>query len=311
MNRQNFVLTVVAVCAMTAFGYQAAAQSAPAKSVKVKGVAFRNAAAGPSTAAVFALEKKGWEAWKKRDPKTFEKLLSDRYVGFGRNGRLDKAAAIKTLTSSNCDVRSYSLSDEQMDMLGTEVAVLTFKAAQDFTCDGKKGPANVWASSVFVREGSKWRNVLYVENPVADPNAPAAAPVPPAAAVLPAASGADALTGELMAVEAGAWNAWKARDSKAMGDLTTGHFKYVSADGRLDKAASLKVWSEPKCEGLAYVHTEPRSVQLSKDVALVTYKADVQGSCDGRPTPPSLWVASFNQKDGTVWKNAFYTDTAR
>jgi hypothetical protein len=57
--------------------------------------------------------------------------------------------------------------------------------------------------------------------------------------------------------------------------------------------------------------TEPRSIQLTKDVALVTYRADVRGTCDGCPTPPSLWVASFNQKEGGKWKNALYTDVNR
>ena len=54
-----------------------------------------------------------------------------------------------------------------------------------------------------------------------------------------------------------------------------------------------------------------QAVSLAPDVALVTYKADVKGTCDGRPVPPSVWVASFNQKEGDTWKNAFYTDVPR
>ncbi|MDQ3219959.1 MAG: nuclear transport factor 2 family protein, partial [Acidobacteriota bacterium] len=88
-------------------------------------------------------------------------------------------------------------------------------------------------------------------------------------------------------------------------------FTYLSGTGPQNKAASIKTWSEPKCEGLTYTHSEPKSVSLTKDVALVTYKADVKGTCDGKPTPPSLWVASFNVREGDNWKNAFYTDVNR
>ena len=53
------------------------------------------------------------------------------------------------------------------------------------------------------------------------------------------------------------------------------------------------------------------SVSLAPDVSLVTYKADVKGTCDGAPVPPAVWVASFDVKEGDAWKNAFYTDVAR
>lgn len=311
MNRlRHFVLTAAAALVVTAFGYPANSQVTPAKTTKAKADAAKPAAAAPTSEELFALERQGWEGWKNRDAKPFAEIISDRYVGFSSTGRMDKAANIKVWTSPNCQVASYSLSDEKMDMIGSDVAVLTFRAAQDFACDGKKGPADVWASSVYVREGDKWRNVFYMENPVADPNAPAPAAVT-AALAKPAKTKSDKLTDALMAVEASAWDAWKNRDAKAMSDLTTSNFMYVSGDGRMDKAAALRVWSEPKCEGLAYVHSDPRSIQLSKDVALVTYKADVRGTCDGRPTPPSLWVASFNQNEGGKWKNAFYTDVNR
>ncbi len=88
-------------------------------------------------------------------------------------------------------------------------------------------------------------------------------------------------------------------------------FMYVSGTGRQDKAAAIKGWSEPKCDGLGYTLTEPEAVTLTKDVALVTYKADVKGVCDGKPTPPSLWVASFDLKEGDNWHNTFYTDVPR
>src|SRR6476620_2214069 len=146
--------------------------------------AAKPAAAAPTKDALMAIEKQGWEAWKNRTPEAFENILSAKYVGFGAKGRMDKAAAVKSFADAKCDIKSYSFSDDEMDMVGSDVAVLTFKAAQDGICDGKKVPAAVWSSSVYLREGEQWKNVLYVENPVTDPNAPAPKP----AATAPAAA---------------------------------------------------------------------------------------------------------------------------
>ncbi|MGI8812247.1 MAG: nuclear transport factor 2 family protein [Pyrinomonadaceae bacterium] len=279
--------------------------------------AAKTTAAAPTQDALFAVEKQGWEAWKNHTPETFGEILSDKYVGFAKTGRQDKAAAVKSMTDAKCDIKSYSWSDQQMRMLGSDVAVLTFKAAQDGTCDGKQVPAEVWASSVYLRDGDKWKNVLYAENPVTDPNASPAK----AAAGSPAdkteeskptdAAKPDSLTDSLIAVETQAWDAWKKRDAKAVDSMMTNDFMYVSGTGRKDKAASIKAWSEPKCEGLDYTFSDPKGVSLGKDVALVTYKADVKGTCDGKPNQPHLWVASFDMKECDNWKNPFYTDLNR
>jgi ketosteroid isomerase-like protein len=115
----------------------------------------------------------------------------------------------------------------------------------------------------------------------------------------------------LMAVETKAWDAWKNRDAKAVEDVMAKEFIAVSGSGRNDRAAAIKAWSEPKCDGLAYTLSDPKAVSLSGDVALVTYKADEKGTCDAKPVPPSLWVASINIKEDGSWKNAYFTERAR
>jgi hypothetical protein len=229
-------------------------------------------------------------------------------MAFGSGARVDKAATLKGLTESKCEVKSYSFSDEQMDMIGPDVAALSFKAKQDYTCDGKKGPAEVWAASVYVREGDKWKSLYYSETPVTSPTDPTPKA---AAAAAPSTEKGDALTEALMATETAAWDAWKNRDAKAIEAVLAKNFTYVAGSGRYDRAGSVKTWAEPKCEGLAYTFAEPKSVSLTSDVALVTYKADVKGKCDGKAVTPTVWVGSFSIKEGGVWKNAFYTDVNR
>ena len=266
------------------------------------------AAAAPTKEALLAIEKQGWDAWKARDATSMGALLSDRYMGFGPAGRVDKAGSLKTL-EQKCEIKSYSFSDEQMHPIGNDVAVLSFRAAQDYTCDGKKGPADVWSSAIYAREGDTWKAVYYSETPALDPKAP----TPKAATAITAQPDAkyDDLTTALMAVEKAAWDAWKNRDVKGVEAVMAKDFWTVSDSGRRDKAAAIKAWSEPKCEGIEYTFGEPKATSLTKDVALVTYKADVKGSCDGRTLPPTVWVASLSIKEGETWKNAFYTDMNR
>jgi hypothetical protein len=73
----------------------------------------------------------------------------------------------------------------------------------------------------------------------------------------------------------------------------------------------LKAWSEPKCTGIGYTFVEPMGVELAPDSAVVTYKSNDQGTCDGKAVTPTLWIASFDVKEGETWKNAFYLEVPR
>ena len=88
----------------------------------------------------------------------------------------------------------------------------------------------------------------------------------------------------------------------------TKDFQYVGGKGVMDRATSIKNWSEPKCEGLEYTFHDPASITFAGDVALVTYHASTKGKCDGNAMPSGFWVASFSQKEGDAWKNVVYTD---
>src|SRR5699024_6052511 len=124
-----------------AFAFAACEQPATNVAVNTANTANMNAnsnsakpvAAAPAKEALMAIEKQGWEAWKNHTPEAFENILSSKYISFGPKGRMDKAAAIKAFADAKCDIKSYSISDDQMEMLGSDTAVLTFKAAQDGT----------------------------------------------------------------------------------------------------------------------------------------------------------------------------------
>ena len=237
-------------------------------------------------------------------------LTSDRAVGFSKDGRQDKAAMVKAMDDAKCDVKSYSFSDEQMTPLGNDVAVLTFKAMQDATCDGKKSPSPVNSASVYVREGDKWKNLLYIENQVSDPKKPIKYPAPKEA-VKPDAAASDATTDQLMAIEKKAWEAWKQRDKAGVEAVMSNNFVYFGDNGFMAKPDVVKLWGEAKCEGLDYTVGDAKGLSVAPDVSLVTYRADVKGKCNGNALTPGVWVASFDIKEGDAWKNAFYIDMPR
>ena len=252
------------------------------------------------------LEKGGWEAWKNRDAKWTEQNASDKYVGFSSTGRMDKAASVKSFTEQKCEIKNYSLSDDQMGMVGPDVAVLTFRAAQDYTCDGKKGPADVRSASVYVREGDKWKAAFYAETPAVDPKAP---PKPAASAKKDEAkkdeAKPDAATDAVLTIEKKTWEAWKTKDTKALEDILAKDFKFYTGGGTTDRAATIKSWTtDNKCDVKSYWLSDAKSVSLTKDVSLLTYKGGGEGKCEGQPIMTEWYVTAY-MKDGEAWRSAF------
>ena len=105
--------------------------------------------------SLIATEKKLWEAWKNKDPKPFKATLAADSVMVGESGVADKATSVEAITSMDCNVKSYALSDFKVAMASPTVALISYKGTVDGTCAGAAIPA-VWASSVYVNRGGKW-----------------------------------------------------------------------------------------------------------------------------------------------------------
>ena len=309
MKRISLItLTLAAAAFFAACGAPAGNNSPAASNVNTANANMaKPTAAAPTKDALMALEKSGWEAWKTKDSKVYDALLSDKFIGFGPTGRVDKAASLKSLTDPKVVVKSYSLSDEQMTMLGPDAALLTFKGTQDFTNDGKPGPKEVWSASIYVREGDKWREAYYNEIPVVDPKAPAKpALAKPAAVTKPAADAkpVDAATEALMALEKKGWEAWKARNAKGIEGLYTKDFRVIDSGQRFDAAGAMKYWFESKCDIKSYSLADPASTSFTKEMSIVTYKGSSVGTCDGNALG-SIWATAVYVKEGESWKMAF------
>ncbi len=115
---------------------------------------------------LIALEKQSWEEWKNKNGNFFQTLLTDEAVNVGVGGLSNKSQIVKS-TSSDCEIKSFSVDNFKVVMLDKNVALLTYAAIQDGVCGGRTIPAKVFASSVYVKRGGKWLNAFYQETPPA------------------------------------------------------------------------------------------------------------------------------------------------
>jgi hypothetical protein len=270
--------------------------------------------AAPTKDALVTLEKSAHEAWKSKDAKFWETFLSDKFVGYGSSGKLDKASATKEYTGADCEIRSYALSDEQMKLLGHRAALITYKTTVDGTCGGEKVPANSWAASVYVRDGDQWKGVFHAESPVVDPAAAAAKPVankeaPKAHEAKPAAR--DAGTNAMLAVERTVWEAWRVHDGKKLAELTAKDIAFINIFGThfATKADALMDWTGTGCDVKSVSVTDAARTMLSPTVGILTFTGTADGTCSGQMVNSVIWGTSVYVKDGNAWKWTFGINT--
>ena len=82
-------------------------------------------------------EKALWDAWGKKDGKPFVESMNPDTVGVDAvNGiSIGRDTAVKQVTTHNCEVKSYNLSDEKVTPIDKDAVILTYKADQDCQLD--------------------------------------------------------------------------------------------------------------------------------------------------------------------------------
>ena len=117
---------------------------------------------------LLALDKNTWKAWSKGDGDVFRKQLTKDHVqvvaGLGRAIGRDAIAA--SVSTQDCNVKSFDFSDPSLAQPAPDVAILSYTAMQDASCDGTKLPPKVQVISVYVRQAGKWMGASYQETPI-------------------------------------------------------------------------------------------------------------------------------------------------
>ncbi|HEY0702492.1 MAG TPA: nuclear transport factor 2 family protein [Candidatus Acidoferrales bacterium] len=119
-----------------------------------------NIAADPSSAAMMAVEKSVWEAWKAKDAKKLDELttadLSFQNI-FGVYFA-NKADTLKNWTSAYCDIKRVSVADGAGTMLSPNVGILNRTGTAEGSCNGQNFPlVPIYGTSVYVKEGDSWK----------------------------------------------------------------------------------------------------------------------------------------------------------
>jgi len=266
---------------------------------------FNRSSGPPNRAELIAAENSAYDAWKNKNGSFFDDFLTTGFMGFGDQGRQDKAGAVKEIAESNCQVNTYSLSDEAVTIMGSDGAILTFKATTDGTCDGQKIPGRSWGATIYVRDGEKWKAAYHNEIPIAETNAgPAPAKLTPAAPSSTAEeTPADPFTQALMTVEKKVWEGRKTRDVRAISETTMLDLIYMDADGsgRHTRDEAAKMWFGPTCTIKSFSLAEPQGRPIAANAAVLTYKATIDGSC-GTGSAKNVWGTTVYMKEGGVWK---------
>lgn len=301
---KHFVLAAAAALVFTACDGKA-----PANKANATNTAATTPPAAPTVDALVTLEKSAYEAWKSKDAKFWDIFLSDKFVGYGSSGKLDKASATREYTGADCEIKSYTLSDERMMPLGNAAALITHKTTVDGTCGGQKVPAHTWAASVYVRDGDEWKGAFHAEAPVVDPKAAPAKPVGREGAskkVEAELAARDAGTDAMLAVEKDLWEAWRARDANRIEDLTARDISFINIFGTYfaTKADALKDWTGHGCDVKSVSVTDAAGTMLSSTVGILTFKGAADGTCYGQKVGP-IWGTSVYIKDGNAWKWTF------
>ncbi len=314
-----------------------AANNAPANNSNAN---TKPTAAAPTVETLFEMDKKANDAWIKGDKAYFEGMLSDKFVSFERGQTMSRAELLGMIGSIKCDAKSTNLEDPKMAKINDDTYAITYKTTIDGTCtmDGKaeKIPSPTRATSIYVRDGDKWKGAFHAETLIIDPKAAAPAPPPAgekkeepkkdeakkeepkkddkaaansnAAPAAPAKPTPSANTEALTKAHNAGWEAFKAKDAKYFEANLAAGFAFVDPIGgyHATKAEAIKGWTETmKCEGITKVSfADTFSTALSPTVEILTGKGTADGTCDGQKNGP-LYQSAVYVKEGEAWKLAF------
>ena len=115
-----------------------------------------------------AMEKANWTAWGKADGEAFRKNLSEDAVQVvaGTEPLAGRDAIVKEISANTCVLKTFDFKDVKLRQLTPDVAILSYTATQDTTCDGTKLPPKVHSTAIYVKKDGKWLNANYQETPL-------------------------------------------------------------------------------------------------------------------------------------------------
>ena len=117
--------------------------------------------ASPEKDALIAAEKKAWQDIKDKKFDDFKKVFASDFKGVYADGinNLDKEMdGVKKI-----DLKSFTLGDIEVTMIGKDAALLTYSVTGEMTQDGNSASAKMNAASVWKKEGNDWKVAFHTD----------------------------------------------------------------------------------------------------------------------------------------------------
>jgi hypothetical protein len=159
-TRIAVVVAAVGIAAVALLGCAASEPREHAKALPAPPAPQRTEARATLEVLV-AIERRSWDAWKGHDGAFFGATLADDHLDVGFGGPVDKASVVAGVNSPACTVRSFAVDRFRLLDIDADTALLVYRAEQDTTCGNFRVPSPAWVSSLYVRRGGRWQNVLF------------------------------------------------------------------------------------------------------------------------------------------------------
>jgi ketosteroid isomerase-like protein len=112
----------------------------------------------------------------------------------------------------------------------------------------------------------------------------------------------------LMALENKAWEAYKNKDGKYFEGFLGDTMIDGGGRGTMPKAEVVKMIAGNKADVKSFTLSEPRVTSAGADAAVLTYKATVDGTEDGKAIPSPVTVATVFVRSGADWKAVYHNE---
>jgi hypothetical protein len=119
------------------------------------------------------------------------------------------------------------------------------------------------------------------------------------------------LKDELITLEKRSWDAWKARDGSFYQKFLSDDHVEVGSGGTSKKSEIVSFVGSPVCTIKSYAVDQFSLTMIDPKTALLTYHAEQDSTCNGRPVPSPAWVSSLYVKRIGRWQNVLYQQSTK
>ncbi|MEZ5426780.1 MAG: Rid family hydrolase [Pyrinomonadaceae bacterium] len=113
---------------------------------------------------------------------------------------------------------------------------------------------------------------------------------------------------EIIALEKQAWAEWKNANRKFIEDYVADDAFFVYPEGVINKSQIIEAVGS--CQFKSYSLEDFKVKILDKNAVLISYTANQNIICNGKPAPKTVRSTSVYVKRGGKWFSTFYTETA-